>query len=166
MKTKLLILVLLVFFMAGMQNAQAQTKEETISWLKEKLEKNLVGGYLSYPTDGTINSESEVTDVKLESINECEFVLTYKAWGKFRKVYYPTNIKSIEVYNGAGYTTGYLFKYSAAVVRKLILDSNEEYYDSHPWGIEIVEREENIRARVEKALKHLATFCEQKKEAF
>lgn len=166
MKHLITFICLGMLSIAGTQNVQAQTKEETIAWIKEKLSKSLVGGYLSYRSSGIMNSESKVTDVKLESINECEFVVSYKAFGESRKVYYPTSIKSIDFYSGDGYTTGYLFKYSAQVARNVNLVSNEEYYSSHPWGIEIAEREENLRERLEKALKHLATFCPKKKEAF
>ncbi len=36
----LITLYLALFFMAGIQNTQAQTKEETIEWITEKLEKH------------------------------------------------------------------------------------------------------------------------------
>ena len=39
MKKAITILTICLLAFAGMQNAQAQTKEETIEWIKEKLEK-------------------------------------------------------------------------------------------------------------------------------
>ncbi len=160
-------LCLAVFFMAGIQNAQAQTKEDTIAWLKEKLEKCLEGNGYSYGSETKVFTKYN-KNVKLESINECEFIISYDQ-GKDRiKVVFPTRIKSF-IYDNweEGLPKRDFFDYSAAVVKKINLsNSNKIYYSSSNYDVYIAIREENILERIEKALKHLATFCPKKQEIF
>ena len=62
------ILLPLLFLLLGSAVAQAQTKEETIAWLKQKLDNYLVKGTIYYGT---------YSNIKVESLDECELVITY-----------------------------------------------------------------------------------------
>lgn len=169
---KVLLAISFNFLCIGLVNAQ--TKEETISWLKEKL-----GSYLK--------GESFDTNIYLESLNECEFRISYvKKWDVeypnvsllYRSTQYvtitaPTSIVSI----------GDTFWFSTKAVKyhshgkKLEFDTKtgdllhtydfiEENDFRRSIPLQIEEREADIRGRVEKAFKHLATFCSKKKEIF
>ena len=69
---KKLITICLLFFSLTTVSF-GQTKEETISWLKEKMTNNLdfSQGMKDHQVIG-------FRDLELESINECEFILKYK----------------------------------------------------------------------------------------
>ena len=142
MKTLLTTIYFLVFLGFTMQS-QAQTKEETISWLKEKL-----GKYAEGP--------NSFTNITLQRINECEIVFSYVYGGGEWLQILPTSI--------AGLTNDGAFTYTAdlAADRK---QGGEAKFNNVSF-IKIGNREENIRSRIEKALKHLATFCPKKQEAF
>ena len=139
----IITLCLALFFMAGIQNAQAQTKEETISWLKEKLSK-----YMEH---------DDVSNISLQSIDECKMVFNYTFAGsrQFQQIL-PTAITGINSHGK--------FTYSAQVASDQ--EQGKEANFSSNSFLQLGEREENISARVEKALKHLATFCPKKKETF
>lgn len=62
MKTIIKTICLLIFLSFATQT-QAQTKEETISWLKERLGKYMEG--------------TDCKNIILQSINECEIVFIY-----------------------------------------------------------------------------------------
>lgn len=139
-------LVLLLLLTSALK---AQTKEETISWLREKLEKYLEG------------ENAYESNIKLASLNECEFVVTFH----FKNSYYdldatvtmPTNIKSI---GDEG-----ILQYDSEVV-KLDYGQNGISYSHQSRIVKIRKGEDNIYERITKALQHLATFCPKKKEAF
>lgn len=146
MKTVIRTLCILVFLGFTTQS-QAQTKEETITWLKEKLGEYMVG----------LGDDSNVT---IGSIDECKIVFNYLYDSFGRKVQYqqilPTAIASI---NGNGN-----FIYNAALTSNQAQGHVPEF--SKDSYLKLADREENIRSRVEKALKHLATFCPKKQETF
>ena len=136
-------------FIAGTQTAQAQTKEETIAWIKEKLEK-----YGNWNPSDTY----KITDVK---VSPCRISWTYmeNAKAEIYCSFNPSSVKSWKV---------------AESKEKIMADSkailwNLEYNGSS-WMSEnlyIANGEANIHERMIKALLHLATFCEQGKgEAF
>jgi len=143
MKTTIKTICLLAFLGFAMQT-QAQTKEETISWLKEKLSK-----YMYW--------EDIATNINLQSIDECKMVFnyTYKGTRQCQQIL-PTAITGI---NSDG-----KFTYSANVASDQE-QGKEATFKSYGY-LQLGEREENIRTRVEKALKHLETFCPKKQEAF
>ena len=145
---KLLFILSLFFSTTGF----AQTKEESITWLKEKLEKYLVSDRYSRET---------IKDIKVASIDACRFTITMTGIRDDGSVHkysdtFPTAVDSLS-YAGT-------FKYTGA---KILCDADGTK-DYRTWsGIHIAEdAEENIIKRVEKALKHLSTFCETKKETF
>ncbi len=145
MKTiaKLVLAILLFMATAVTNHAQAQTKEETISWLKEKLSK-----YMYY---------DNVSNISLQSIDECKMVFnyTYKVTEQYQQIL-PTAITGID--------SDGKFRYSAAVASDQEQGKEAKFYSFS--FLKLGEREENIHARVEKALKHLATFCPKKQEIF
>jgi hypothetical protein len=63
-------------------------------------------------------------------------------------------------------TICFSFSYAAKVIKVKSIKDESERYNNNVLGIKIEPREENIHSRIEKALKHLATFCPKKKEAF
>lgn len=170
MKKRACILVL-VLFCGGL--IQAQTKEETIAWLKEKLANYLVKGDIFYGT---------YSNIKLESLNECEFTISYVERQIINDTQYPfSKTDKTMYYTCTAPTTidkvvDYL-KYDLKVVKTTskgnslvnnmtayTYKEDLSYRDFIPLAIQ--EREAGIRARVDKALKHLATFCPKKKEVF
>ncbi|MGX9985572.1 hypothetical protein [Soonwooa purpurea] len=141
--TKLGLAVTVFMATAVSNHAQAQTKEETISWLKEKLSKYMY--------------QDKVSNITLHSIDECKIVFNYTYGGNRQcQQILPTTIKDI--------TNEGAFRYSAQVASDQ--EQGKEAFFSDYSYLKLNEREENIRARVEKALKHLATFCPKKQEAF
>ena len=162
-------IVFLVFFLTCSFNSHAQTKEETIEWLKEKLGKYMVGQVTAIAGDGTAYPTAE--DIKIESFNECEFVVTYTVVHSWEdmiykyKVTFPTAISGVVEESFAHYK-GFVLKYPADLIKVERLTVGDEYFTSYHFALNIALREENIIARIEKALKHLATFCPKKKETF
>ncbi|MCA6068315.1 hypothetical protein JI747_014075 [Chryseobacterium sp. RG1] len=141
--------ILAIFF--GLGIAEAQTKQETMAWIKEKIEK-----YGSYTNDVNISLYAKVI-----YINACEisFKVSWKNWeGDWEKSYaFPTD--------NIDFVYSYGIKFNADVVHY----SNT--YLTQDKAIDKVDvlqfnREANLDERFEKALKHLATFCEKKKETF
>lgn len=122
--------------------SQAQTKEETIAWIKEKLEK--------YP----IQSKNVVMSIDACKISVEEYVMKNGREIIFQKHTAPTNPK--------GFSTLFL-EFEGKVVEttyqgKLEYGNVLYIFDS--------KREADLGNRMLKALQHLNTFCEKKKETF
>jgi hypothetical protein len=174
------ILLPLLFLLLGSVVVQAQTKEETIAWLKQKLDNYLVKGAIYYGT---------YSNIKVESLDECELVISYienqvhtddrSPFTKRDRTYHRRIIAPISFLT----QTYPYFKYDAKVVKM----TEEKHYliqtIDYPYSkreftypqrsdfrdfiaLTIDNREENINERVMKAFSHLATFCPKKKEAF
>lgn len=167
MKKKLILLALCLFALTYSQTAQAQTKEETIAWIKEKLEKYVY----------TYTKEVEgIWDIH---ISPCRISYTYSEYDiyhtQYRNAYnlyqvsFPlTSITSIE--EGLGSVD---INFDAGVVLKKIYVKGGNLKDYTYWKTEnyiglsfIKNAESDLVKRMEKALLHLATFCEKKKETF
>jgi hypothetical protein len=147
---KTLKTILLLLALACASNSVGQTKEETITWLKEKLGQYMEG-------------HSLVEDIRLVYINECEMTFTYvvnfgTAGIQNRKLIMPINLNFIFSPDGELYFT-------SDVVQDINTDKGwvSKFRKS---TLKLANREADIRDRVEKALKHLATFCEKRKETF
>ncbi|WP_333624575.1 hypothetical protein [Sphingobacterium siyangense] len=153
MKTVLKIICLLLFLIA--QQSQAQTKEETIKWIKEKLEK--------------YNVDVVKKNFKMESISitPCNIELYVSYYNElYEKIVYtthsfPTNPISFDDLN---------IWFKSNVVRyEINVDAdgdgkNDVHFVKHvPF---IGDKENNLCERMAKALQHLNTFCEKKKETF
>jgi hypothetical protein len=170
----------LAFILLSSGLLNAQTKEETITWLKEKL-----GSYLKGQ-----RYDHDYTNIKLESLDECEFKISYtEKWKENDKSYpyhsyhytryyritAPTSIeslkgdnfyfstKAVNLYSKGGDILEYLTDGGSLITTYKLVEINEfQKYIS----LQIEEREVGIRERVEKAFNHLATFCPKKKEVF
>lgn len=131
---------------------QAQTKEETISWLKEKFNKCVKKNF-TY-------KDSSWSNRKLESINECEITFSY----------YFNNVKSSAIIPTKNIIISTWYKPERTInnLNKTIKISGEnpEPIMHHVSSIEILECEDEIFERLQKAFDHLATFCPKKKETF
>jgi hypothetical protein len=127
----------------------AQTKEETISWLKEKLEKNLVSGY-------------SIINLKLNEVTPCTYTISFTTTGPG---YYGKHHHKCTLPTEGANIINEGFYYNS---QKISGEVDGEFYSiSNTSGkFSIREGEDNLRERVQKALDHLATFCPKKKETF
>ena len=137
-------LLTICLFMATVFNINAQTKEETISWLKEKLSLYLT---------------SDADYLELKSIQECQFTVII-------------NIKSINglnnyheyviPYDGLMFVGG-----TISNEKDIIIDRYKEKVIYQDFTLlDIRNGETDIHSRILKATQHLLTFCPKKKEAF
>lgn len=135
MKVKTIITVIgLLFSLTSL----AQTKEETISWLKEKLQTNISPGGSSFK------------DITIHSVDECEIIIKLKLGEANWKYTLPTNIKNI-IQPG--------FQYADEVV---LLEIDEKApVKSKFCFLQLKENEENLGAEVVKAMNHLSAFCKK-----
>jgi len=143
-------IILSFAFLSLIFTANAQTKEDTITWLTEKLSKNAYCG------------TAKITIVVL---NECEMIFstidepTKWTQGKVYRITVPTSIASL----GRNGQLQYSFdaaKIYDGITRSTFKQSSTDNY------LYIQEGEENLKNRIEKALKHLSTFCKKKEETF
>ncbi|MGV8946386.1 MAG: hypothetical protein ACOH1N_08160 [Lutibacter sp.] len=134
-----------------------QTKEETISWLKEKIEKNLENRFES--KGGYVHAR----DLKLIDITACEIIISYTTEGRgaFGVHTYVFQLPT------EGVTIDYRYGFSYGA-EKIAMKSDGEVY--HKYNTErnfaIRNGEDDLLERIQKALDHLATFCPKKKETF
>jgi uncharacterized protein (UPF0262 family) len=138
-------------FVAFASNTKAQTKEATITWLQEKLQKYAYG-------DGW-GSKFEDLSVK---VSEC--AITFRFTLKDSKGTWTDQYYIIP-------TTGVIFdKYFLSMKDriksiKMKYASDNEILESGT-RILITKGEENLYERLQKAVDHLATFCPKKQETF
>ena len=130
--------------MAGMQNAQAQTKEETIAWIKEKLESSTKIRYCP------------VGKIKVSSITECSITVTYQCerYDGLKDESETFPIKNVKIGSGG------MLSYPG----EMVIDNYG--HRSQLTSVNIIETELNLKARFQNAMNHLATFCEEKKQTF
>lgn len=148
---KTIITILIITFLGMSAQGQAQTKEETIQWLKEKLSNNIMGRH---------NDPERFSEIRLMSMDEYKIVFVFKFKNyanemQNMKEVLPVSISSIDE-NGH-------FKYSDKVCQTTY-DGNTKF-ENMSW-LTIAPIEENIRARIEKALKHLASIRPKIQETF
>ena len=154
MKILKTFLLFLAFISAG--NSFGQTKEETIAWLKEKLNNNLYN----------YSGGKEMQSIKLLAIDECSITVIYNLYvydGTRRTSDYEQITEEIPTNHIEKGIRG--FEYPADLVIKKNLTKNTEVRYSET-GFKIGYKEVDIENRILKAIKHLATFCEKKKETF
>lgn len=152
-------------------NSHAQTKKETISWLKEKLDKcigfsNDLGAYDNkglfamnyYGTKGKPDNK-----IQTILIDECklEIKLLVKSSGDSRELVPVTFVLPI---NGIKIIQDGYFLYNSNIAFYTIKE--KEYYKNLIYDVYLQNKEENIYERLQTALDHLATFCPKKKETF
>ena len=156
MKALKALFLFLAMMYAG--NSYAQTKEETISWLKEKFANAHLYDFM----------EPAKQKVKIESINECEVVFTYeskrKEDGGFSRITIPfANLKMEQT--GDRNDEKSIGNKAKAIKSECETCESKTYYTSSSV-IEIEETEVDLFSRIEKAAAHLATFCAKNKQAF
>ena len=155
MKALKALFLFLAMMYAG--NSYAQTKEETIAWLKEKFANAHLYDFM----------EPAKQKLKIESINECEVVFTYeskrKEDGGFTRTTIPfANLEMIKTSDK--YYTKEIGNKAMAI--KSECETCEKTINDSSSGIEIEETEVDLFSRIEKAAAHLATFCAKNKQAF
>ncbi len=181
---KKLITICLLVATSFTANAQTEpTKEETITWLKEKFEKcgymARGGGFMKCEElKYKINECSIVVSaVIIDSRDEIEYgVLSVefpttgcKIWGtgnltdEFRNTYSGVlSYESSVVKEEKVFTKKHEFWKSEIILR------NETAFISNgaKYGFYLQSNENDILERIQKALDHLATFCPKKTETF
>jgi len=154
MKKILIILGLLVVFST---NSNAQTKEETITWLQQKLQK-----YLFYAESGEVKYVSvEVTEcfitIKFALVN-CGFYRSNEYYNQYYVI--PTDGVQFEKYLHVMIK----MKNDVCSIREKIYNRDERF--TYNTVLSITLGEENLLERLNKAVTHLATFCPRKQEIF
>jgi hypothetical protein len=139
--------------------AQAQTQEETITWLTEKLKLALHADSRAY------------CNLTLEGLTACEMTVSltdcYRGSSSYgRKTTYTLPIHGIRI----GITRA---KFSSGVVERTVFRYSFDAIKNsnggqEEWSVfEIdTEKEEDLKERMHKAFTHLATFCPKKEETF
>ena len=156
---KKLLFCMLIF---AASTSLAQTKEETIAWLKEKLE--VAADHYDW--------EAEIDWI---SINECEIIIKYTCEGTTYEMSYTEYIplEGLLIKND-GYRSLFWLNYEG--IKRI--NTYYTYQDGtsagslsadsfHQWSdIKINETEPNLHERIIKAINHLSTFCVEEEEPF
>jgi hypothetical protein len=170
---KKLLTICLLMAMVFTVNAQDKkpTKEETISWLKEKLGNYLEGDYCN-PT--IIWNKYEVQNF---DINECEILIKLKyttnnlrGYTEYYDMTIPTKNMEFNQLGHAETNIKAIKKILTKTTKSEFEDNIGKVYFSDNTKCQIkvrFDREENLQSRINTALKYLASFCpEKKKETF
>lgn len=163
MKKIITLFALCLFVGAFTQNSHAQTKEETIAWIKEKMEKYSDKNSESY------NVKVTPCQITYTSIRKDIYNRRYTNAYVLTEISFPTT-SFISVKETAGFIE-IDFDIEAVEVKLYVkYGTLQEYildYTNRTNSVDFIKNaESNLVERMEKALKHLATFCVQKKEAF
>ena len=138
-------LITICLFMATTFTVNAQTKEETISWLKEK--------FIAYLIPNASGDE-----VYLKSIDECQFTAIYnltRANGSVLRLEYIIPFDGLDVHTGIGNVRDVI----------ICIENGKVTYQNFTF-LYIRNAEQDIYLRILKAAQHLTTFCPKKKETF
>lgn len=147
LKKTITIIAICLFSM----NSHAQTKEETISWLQEKLTKYI---------------ECDINFKKLDlliTVSPCVITIDYKYYDQYlheniiKIVKIPTDGVTIE--NEKIYVTG------ERITEQDITRGTSKFKNRFEY-FSLKEGDTDLHGRVKKALDHLATFCPKKRETF
>ena len=142
---------ILLFALTSAQQTQAQTKEETIAWIKSKVFLFARG------VEGRTISNVNVTPCNFS------YTINFRVDNETETITFPvTDVERVYVQEEQGHC---VIKLGAKTVH-----SDSEYNRNRgltymDW-VGFHNGEKDIAFRMEKALKHLATFCETKKETF
>lgn len=153
MKTMTKLGQAVIIFMVSLQIAQAQTKKETIKWVKDNLEKH--GGVLGIVNTSYINisvSPCQISFIEIDNDMD-ESVYKYS--------FNPSDVK--------GWTFGedaYIGLYISADRRIILQNTISDDRNAYTTDITFREGMSDIHTRMIKALLHLATFCKKKNESF
>jgi hypothetical protein len=123
------------------------SKEQTISWLTEKLKKNIAG-------------DSYTTTITLVNFDACNLVFEYSNMvGRKYKETIPTAIELINKYNQFTYYNNICISKSYAF--GMIQDEDETSYKMKSF-LNLDTTDEDLISNIEFAMKHLADFCSGK----
>lgn len=171
MKTTILKNIAITAICLFSMNSYAQTKEETISWVKEKLDK-----CVGYSNDLGVFKNDELhtmnysgtngkpaNKIEIILVNECniEIRLLVKTPDDSKELIPVTFVLPI---NGIKIIQDGFFLYSSKKAYYTVRE--KEYYTNFIYDVYIQNKEDNIYERLQIALDHLATFCPKKKETF
>ncbi len=203
---KTLKIIMLLFVVAKGSNVQAQTKKETLDWLKEKLEKygevdchgtfqkvtstyidacKLVFNYTCNNTNKTYTLW--VNEIKSITQNG-NFEYCYRCFDEYKNEFETSDIPKLEkpkvekteikktekpkdianTKEEEDFPADVEFGDFEDMDEKSLFDALSMYAQnkSPTYSVKILNGEKNIYSRIDKALKHLATFCPNKKEPF
>jgi hypothetical protein len=158
---KKLLFCLLMF---ATSTSLAQTKEETIEWLKEKLDVAAeVSGYYAY-------SPKQIDWIH---INECEMEIRYSY--KHSNIKYDYTLYIPLKGLGINYDDEFALDYDG--IKKVdngasdqegwsVGSKDADYFTRYTDYIKINETEPNLHERIIKAINHLSTFCVEEEEPF
>ena len=157
--------ILIVFLLLQTAVSFGQTKEETIAWIKDKLINNTLLVSPDYAVKGGHNKFS------LQSVDECTIVYRYERYfedGRPSVVLeeqLPIAKIKIDSYISSN---GKVFLLASSTNEEVIRGRNlteGTNYLKKSSNIE-VPNTDNLHERLTKALNHLATFCQNKRETF
>ncbi len=166
-KFKNLFLIAIFFLLSSI--SYGQTKEETISWLKEKLEKH----FYEFPQKCLIGCTYTFQSVE---INECEIKYKIKYFwgfsgGTTEGYTYIIPTQDLKISDGKLY-----LQYNGITITQTSSTYKDKTGGSlhEPYKIRVLKEfgintsgEVDLNERTQKAITHLATFCpEKKKETF
>lgn len=144
------LFILSTFFFVISFTTRAQTKEETVAWITEKLQKH------SYDWE-----------VQVIRVAPCE--ISY-VWKSKRKYDYETREYQFNPSMSKWLTgTNSMYAETGAIIKEVIKGSTSSNWNGTKYQSFVSLSEEgvpDIYERFAKALNHLATFCEKKKETF
>lgn len=145
MKTAITILTICLLTITGTQNAQAQTKKETVKWIKEKLEK-----YIQNSEEITV-SPCHIKWNKGNGNGTAYWIYSFN----------PSSAGGWSFYENPGDVSGYFVKAEASTI-KVYYSYHDSYSKSNAFFI--LDGEPRLAERMAKAL---ATFCDEgKNETF
>lgn len=145
------ILIIYLFTLAGTQTTHAQAKEETIAWIKKKLEQY---------------RKNDKTKAGNITVTPCRI-----SW---EEIWYKENTRRYNTVLSFNPAAAGMWMYKMDEDGNIIIiseariieddsPSGKDYYYSEFY---IRNGEKDLGVNMTKALNHLATFCEKKKEAF
>lgn len=140
MQTKTIIITIVLLFSL---TSFAQTKEETIAWIKEKLEQHGGGDSSSY-------SDVQVSPCRIS------FTEKYSGGREYKISFSPSKVKEWETIGLSAYILA---------DDEIILSTNEMGEKENDRALWIRKGEPDILNQMIRQLTHLAAFCEEKKEA-
>jgi len=194
MKKLVLSIAVMLFGLTAFAQDKQPTKEETIKWLKEKLEMYAKPSFQFMCYEGG----DEIYEISTMEITECDITIewvvskkvvamtdcTDETWSYFKqKVKFPTNIKGIFLSSMSSGgrklgETNYQLYYGDKVIEVYTgesYDTKSKARNSNYYGKEKLESSQGFLnkditsemvERIKKAIKHLDTFCPREKEAF
>jgi hypothetical protein len=162
MKREMYLVLLLAF---SISISKAQTKEETVEWITEKLKANMEGYYFSKsvlyyrytPTDFTIDECQLTVNILEES--------SYSGGGSWEHTI-TVPLQDLIIRNDGTFynfgiqkvTTATTYRDKSSIGAKGTLNDSKGNFKIN------LDKERDILERMRKAFKHLATFCPPKKK--